>query len=229
MGPSGRGRLIVATVPLWMTALPWLAGRGRRPHSAALAGVALGLAGVATLVGGRRGRAGRPRRRDCSAADRPPGGQSLLGRRLALVPTAAAAEETAMATAMEMLAASPLMAFTALARGEWGWFHPAAVTPGPWLALAYLGVFGSLAGFGSYVFLLKHTTPARASTYAFVNPLVAVFLGTVLAGEAIGARTGVAALLIVAPWRRSSGAAGRAGPPPEGYVVGRGPRPPACG
>ena len=81
--------------------------------------------------------------------------------------------------------------------GEWGHFHPAAVTSGPWLALSYLGVVGSLAGFGSYVFLLKHTTPARASTYAFVNPLVAVFLGTAVAGEAIGARTGAAALLIV--------------------------------
>ena len=102
-----------------------------------------------------------------------------------------------MATAMEMLAASPLMAATALARGEWGHFHPAAVPLGPWLALANQGGFGSLAGFGSYVFLLKHTSPARASTYAFVNPLVAVVLGTAVAGEAIGARTGVASLLIV--------------------------------
>ena len=58
-------------------------------------------------------------------------------------------------------------------------------------------MFGSLAGFGSYVFLLKHATPARASTYAFVNPLAAVVLGSLLAGEAIGPRTGVAALLIV--------------------------------
>ena len=75
-----------------------------------------------------------------------------------------------------------------------GAFSPSGGDAGTGLALVYLGVFGSLAGFGSYVFLLKHTTPARASTYAFVNPLVAVFLGTVVAGEAIGARTGIAAL-----------------------------------
>ena len=196
--PSGQAALIVATVPLWMTALPWLARRGRRPHPAALVGVMLGLAGVATLVGGFSGGRG-------TAA-----GAALFGGRIGLLLASLSwavgslwsrrlplPAETAMATAMEMLAASPLMAVTALAHGEWGHFHPAAVPQGPWLALAYLGVVGSLAGFGSYVFLLKHTTPARASTYAFVNPLVAVVLGTAVAGEAIGARTGAAALLIV--------------------------------
>ena len=196
--PSGQAALIVATVPLWMTALPWLGRRGRAPHPAALVGVVLGLAGVATLVGGGMGPRG-------TAA-----GAALFGGRLGLLVASLSwavgslwsrrlplPAEAAMSTAMQMLAASPLMAVTALARGEWGHFHPAAVPPGPWLALAYLGVFGSLAGFGSYVFLLKHTSPARASTYAFVNPLVAVVLGTAVAGEAIGARTAVAALLIV--------------------------------
>ena len=196
--PSSQAALFVATVPLWMTALPWLARRTRRPHPAALVGVALGLAGVATLVGGGIGARGTV------------AGAALFGGRVGLLLASLSwaigslwsrslplPKETAMATAMEMLAAGPLMAVTALARGEWGRFHPAAVAPGPWLALAYLGIVGSLAGFGSYVFLLKHTTPSRASTYAFVNPLVAVFLGTTLAGEAIGARTGLAALLIV--------------------------------
>jgi drug/metabolite transporter (DMT)-like permease len=96
-----------------------------------------------------------------------------------------------------MLTASPILALAALARGEWARFHPAAVAPAAWLALGYLVVFGSLAGFGSYVFLLKHASPARASTYAFVNPLVAVVLGSVIAGETVGPRTGLAALLIV--------------------------------
>jgi drug/metabolite transporter (DMT)-like permease len=105
--------------------------------------------------------------------------------------------EAAVATALEMLTASPILAAAALAHGEWQRFHPAAVPARAWAALAYLVLFGSLAGFGSYVFLLKHATPARASTYAFVNPLVAVVLGSLLAGEAIGPRTGVAALLIV--------------------------------
>jgi drug/metabolite transporter (DMT)-like permease len=116
---------------------------------------------------------------------------SLWSRRLPLP------REAALATALQMLTASPILALAALARGEWARFHPAAVAPAAWLALGYLVVFGSLAGFGSYVFLLKHASPARASTYAFVNPLVAVVLGSVIAGETVGPRTGLAALLIV--------------------------------
>ncbi len=58
-------------------------------------------------------------------------------------------------------------------------------------------MFGSFAGFGSYVYLLKHATAARVSTYAFVNPLVAVLLGTFFAHEPLAARTLAAAALIV--------------------------------
>ena len=101
-----------------------------------------------------------------------------------------------MATAMEMLAASPLMALTALARGEWGHFHPAAVPSDPGSRSPIWA--WSAAWPGSARMSFCSNTPARArSTYAFVNPLVAVVLGTAVAGEAIGARTGVAALLIV--------------------------------
>jgi drug/metabolite transporter (DMT)-like permease len=198
--PSGQTALIIASVPLWMTLLPWLGGRARMPHPAALAGIALGLLGVATLVGGGA-TAGRT---TTTAAAALLAGRigllvasfswavgSLWSRRLPIP------AEPALATALQMLTASPILALAALARGEWGRFHPAAVAPAAWIALAYLVVFGSLAGFGSYVFLLKHASPARASTYAFVNPLVAVVLGSVVAGETVSPRTGVAALLIV--------------------------------
>ncbi|HVZ86293.1 MAG TPA: EamA family transporter [Polyangia bacterium] len=193
--PSGETALIVATVPLWMTILPWR--RGRAPHPAALLGVAIGLAGVATLVGGASG--------GTAAAS-----NAVLGGRLALLLASLSwavgslwsrrlplPAQPAMATALEMLTASPLLAVAALAHGEWRAFHPAAVTSRAWIALGYLIVAGSLAGFGSYVYLLKHTSAARASTYAFVNPLVAVVLGTLIAGEAVGPRTGIAALLII--------------------------------
>ena len=66
------------------------------------------------------------------------------------------------------------------------------------MALAYLVVFGSLAGFGSYVYVLVHAGPTRASTGAFVNPLIAVVLGAALAGEPMGARTAIAAAMIIA-------------------------------
>jgi drug/metabolite transporter (DMT)-like permease len=198
--PSGETALIVATVPLWMTSLPWFARRAKAPHPAALAGIAIGLLGVATLV------SGAPSDGRSAAA-----GAALLAGRIGLLVASLSwavgslwsrslplSTPPLLAAAMQMLTASPILALAGLVRGEWGRFHVAAVTSRSWIALAYLAVFGSLAGFGSYVFLLKHTTPARASTYAFVNPLVAVVLGSMVAGEAVGPRTGVAALLIVA-------------------------------
>jgi drug/metabolite transporter (DMT)-like permease len=98
---------------------------------------------------------------------------------------------------MQMLAAGPLLAVTGAARGELGHLTPAMLTATPLLAIAFLVVFGSIAGFGSYVWLLRNTTPTRASTYAFVNPLIAVVLGWAIAGEKLGWRTFAASTLIV--------------------------------
>lgn len=198
--PSGEAALIVASVPLWMTALPWMLRRAPMPHPLALAGIALGLGGVALLVGG-----GDPRAHAGVSAGALILGRialllaslswsvgSLLSRRVPLP------RQPAMASALEMLAAGPVIALGAGLKGEWGHFHLVAVTTAGWTALIYLIVFGSFAGFGSYVYLLKHTSAARASTYAFVNPLVAVILGTLIAHEPLGARTVGAAALIVA-------------------------------
>jgi drug/metabolite transporter (DMT)-like permease len=181
-----------------MTALPWLVRRAPMPNPLALAGVALGLAGVGLLVGGAaRGHAG---------------GSALLAGRIGLLVASLSwsvgslisrhlplPRQPAMVSAAEMLAAGPVLAAGALLKGEWSHFHPAAVTGGAWTALFYLIVFGSLAGFGSYVFLLGRTSAARVSTYAFVNPLVAVMLGTLLAHEPLAGRTlGAAALIVCA-------------------------------
>jgi drug/metabolite transporter (DMT)-like permease len=155
---------------------------------------------VAILVGGKT-----------AAATGAAGGSMLLAGRLALLVASLSwvvgallsrhlplPQSIALATAMEMLAASPLVFLAAGLHGDWGQFHLSAITPAGWGALAYLIVFGSLAGFGSYVYLLVHEGPARGSTNAFVNPLIAVVLGATVAGEAVGGRTIVAALMIVA-------------------------------
>jgi len=84
------------------------------------------------------------------------------------------------------------------ASGELGAFSLAAVSTRSLLALAYLIVAGSLLGFSAYIFLLGATTPARVSTYAYVNPIVALFLGWLVAGESVTPRTLVAAAVIVA-------------------------------
>jgi drug/metabolite transporter (DMT)-like permease len=111
--------------------------------------------------------------------------------------TAPLPSSTLLATAMEMVAGGAILLSVSAALGEWGRFSLAAVSARSAWALAYLIVAGSLLGFSAYVFLLSATTPARVSTYAFVNPVVAVFFGWAIAGEALTLRTALSALFIV--------------------------------
>ncbi|HZG42803.1 MAG TPA: EamA family transporter, partial [Longimicrobium sp.] len=103
-----------------------------------------------------------------------------------------------LATGMEMLCGGALLLVAGAARGELAGLDPAAFSGRSLAALAYLVVFGSLVGFTAYIWLLGVSSPARVSTYAYVNPVVAVFLGWAMAGEAVTARVLVAAAVIVA-------------------------------
>jgi len=178
--------------------LPWVFRKARAPRPMVALGVVIGLAGVAVLIGGY-------------GADGGAGGRALLFGRLSLLGASLSwvtgsliqhrlplPKSAALATAMQMVAAAPLLGLAAVAHGDLARFHFAAITSGAWAALAYLVVFGSLAGFGSYVYVLVHAGPTRASTGAFVNPLIAVVLGAALAGEPMGARTAIAAAMIIA-------------------------------
>lgn len=104
---------------------------------------------------------------------------------------------TFQAVAMEMIAGGVALWAVGLAAGEGTDLHLAAVSTRSLLALAYLIVLGSLAGFSAYMWLLGVTTPARVSTYAYANPIVAVLIGWAVAGEAVTLRIGLAALGIV--------------------------------
>jgi len=196
--PSGETALILSAGPLWTVVLPWVFRKARAPRPIAALGVVIGLAGVAVLIGGHGAGGGA-------------GGRALLFGRLSLLGASLSwvtgsliqhrlplPKSAALATAMQMVAAAPLLGLAAVAHGDLARFHFAAITPGAWAALAYLVVFGSLAGFGSYVYVLVHAGPTRASTGAFVNPLIAVVLGAALAGEPMGARTAIAAAMIIA-------------------------------
>jgi drug/metabolite transporter (DMT)-like permease len=103
-----------------------------------------------------------------------------------------------LATAMEMLMGGGLMMVVGLLLGQGAQIRLEHVTLLSVASLGYLVIFGSLLGFTAYVWLLKVTTPAKVSTYAFVNPVVAVFLGWLLAGEALSVRTLIAAAIIIA-------------------------------
>jgi drug/metabolite transporter (DMT)-like permease len=103
-----------------------------------------------------------------------------------------------MSTGMQMLAGSVALLVIGAAIGEPARLHPTQVSAAAWLGWVYLVTFGSLIGFTAYIYLLQAVTPARASTYAYVNPLVAVFLGWAVAGEPVTARTLIAAAIILA-------------------------------
>jgi drug/metabolite transporter (DMT)-like permease len=117
---------------------------------------------------------------------------SLLSRHL--TPSASPLQ----ATALQMLAGGVLLGGASGLAGEWARFSPSLVSGKSVAAVAYLVVFGSLVAFTAYVWLLRAASPALVSTYAFVNPVVAVFLGWLLASEPVSARTLAAAAVIVA-------------------------------
>jgi drug/metabolite transporter (DMT)-like permease len=102
-----------------------------------------------------------------------------------------------LGVAMQSLAGGAALWIVGLLAGEGRQLHLGAVTLRSWIALAYLLVFGSGIGFTAYVYILKKSTAARVGTYAFVNPVVALFLGWLGAGEVITLRTGLAAAVIL--------------------------------
>lgn len=193
--PSGISALIIGSTPLWMVLLEWLWHSGPRPTVGMVSGLVVGFVGLGLLV--TPGRFDNRTHLDIysvasllAAAFLWATG-SLYSRRARLP------SSQLVATAMEMLAGGALLLLAGGALGEWTHFEPARVTARSVVAWLYLTFFGSLIGFTAYVWLLKATTTARASTYAYVNPVVAVFLGWALAGEQISARTLFAASAII--------------------------------
>ncbi len=191
--PSGLSALLVAVVPLWMVLLDWLRPHGERPRTRVLLGVVVGLAGLFVLVD--------------PASDR---GSLDFGAAIVLVLSSlgwaagsvynrygARPRSAAMSTGMQMLTGSIALFFVGASKSELRHFDIAQVSAASWIGWIYLVTFGSLIGFTAYIYLLQAVTPAKASTYAYVNPLVAVFLGWAIAGEAVTARTLLAAAIIL--------------------------------
>jgi drug/metabolite transporter (DMT)-like permease len=184
--PSGAVALLVATVPLWMVVLAWLWKGGPRPDWRVATGIALGLAGIAVLIGPEALGAGKV---DALGAVAVLFGSLAWASGSIYSRTADLPGSQLLATGMEMLAGGAALGILGVASGELGALHFAQISGRSTLAIAYLVVFGSLVAFTAYVWLLKATTPARVATYAYVNPVVAVVLGWAFAGEPLGGRT----------------------------------------
>jgi drug/metabolite transporter (DMT)-like permease len=191
--PSGLTALMIATVPLWMALLQRL--RGVRMGGGVAVGLLLGFVGIILLIG--------PGELSIGSRVDPIGATVLIGASLSwavgsLYSRRARLPESALlATAMEMLTGGALLILTGLALGEHGAVRLSAISPQSFFSYLYLILFGSLVGFTAYIWLLRVTTPVLVSTYAYVNPVVAVLLGATLAGETITIRTLLAAVVIL--------------------------------
>ncbi len=195
MVPTGLASLMIALVPLWMALMDWARPGGTRPKGGVLMGIALGLGGILLLVGPAALGLDRPLNYTGVAIMLLAGLAWSLGSiysRHAAIP-----DNPLMLTAMEMLLGGIFLLGMALPLGEYNNFNFAQVSAESWLALLYLISFGSLLGFTAYVFLLQVSDPAKVSTYAYVNPVVAVFLGWAILGEDITPLTLAASAIII--------------------------------
>jgi drug/metabolite transporter (DMT)-like permease len=193
--PSGLTALLIGSQPLMMVLTEWAWRGGHRPAAITGAGLFLGFAGVAWLAAPWESSA--------------KGGLNLGGVTAILAACAFWAfgaiygrrlrqpAEPLTASALQMLCGGVALLLTAFAHGDWAAFSLATVSARSGLAFVYLILVGSLVGFSTFVWLMKHSSPARVSTYAYVNPVVAVFLGWLILGEPITARTLAAAAVIV--------------------------------
>jgi drug/metabolite transporter (DMT)-like permease len=192
--PSGLTALLVATEPLWVVLLDWARPKGTRPTGGEMLGLILGFGGVVLLIG--------PVNVGGAHVD-PVGGLVLIGATLSWAVGslysrgAKVPQSPFLTTGMNMLAGGLLLTLVGTMSGEWRAVDVAAISTRSWLSLLYLIVFGAIVGFTAYLWILRKATLATASTYAYVNPAVAVFLGWALAGEAITPRIVTAAAVIV--------------------------------
>ena len=193
--PSGVAALLVALVSFWMVLLDWLRPGGLHPAPRVVASLILGFGGLVLLVG--------PAHLGGSERVNPTGAGILVIGSFAWAWGSIYSKHhdlpssPPLGVAMQSLAGGTALWMVGLLSGEGRQLHLAAISARSWIALAYLIVFGSGLGFTAYVYLLKKSSAARVGTYAFVNPVVALFLGWLGAGEIITLRTALAAIVIL--------------------------------
>jgi len=201
--PSGLTAVLVGTGPFWMVSIDAVMHDGDPLDLRRVIGLVVGFAGIVVLVWPELG---------MGAAGRAFLG-GVLAAQIACVGWAIGSsyarrrdhsENVLAAAAFEMLFGGLLLLAAGLLRGEWSML---AFSGRSTVALAYLIVFGAIAGFSAFTYALKHLPIAFVSSYAYINPVIAMVLGTVVLGEPFSTRTGVAAgVVLVGMWlvRRGS-------------------------
>jgi drug/metabolite transporter (DMT)-like permease len=194
---SGVAALIVASIPLWVALIDALRPRGIKPDWKIVLGLLIGFGGIVLLVAS-------------SESHGIAQGMNLFGVSALLLAAllwsfgsifgrdADMPKSSLLGTGIEMLAGSVGLFLAGTLSGEWHALNLAAISMRSVLGLVYLIMFGSLIGFTSYSWLLRNAPVSLVSTYAYVNPVVAIFLGAWLAGELINLPIVISALIIIA-------------------------------
>jgi drug/metabolite transporter (DMT)-like permease len=194
--PSGIAALVISTSPFWLVLFESLRAGGTKPNWQSILGLIIGFSGVFILIG---------------PAEITGSGQHLDTASVIMLLTAPflwslgsiyargadMPKSTLMSTGMQMLAGSVSLFIVSVLTGELNGFSFSQISANSWWGLIYLITFGSLIGFVSYGYLLHNAPVSLTSTYAYVNPVVAVFLGWLLANEELNARIGIASAIII--------------------------------
>ena len=193
--PTGIVALIVSTTPIWIVVFDWLRPRGVRPRLPVIIGLALGLAGMIILIG-PRAIVGEGHVDEIGVLVLLTGS---LGWAIGTMLSKGSKRSSAPLAyaALQMIAAGVAMSITSVALGEHTRFVPSDVSLRALLSWIYLMLAGSIIGYTAYIYLLGQVSAAKAATYAYVNPIIAVLLGWAFLREPIGARTIVAAAVII--------------------------------
>jgi drug/metabolite transporter (DMT)-like permease len=192
--PSGIAALIVASVPVLVLIFDWAFFSKRAPTKQALFGIAVAIAGVATIVMHTRTLAGNAQPMYVLAMLVATTGWSIG----TLVQKRAATQATVLSfTCGQMLFGAAAQLLLSLVTGEWSRFDPAAISWQGVVAILYLVVFGSIIGLNCYLWLLTRVAAPKVATYALVNPVVALVLGAVVLGERVTLLAMVAAAMVL--------------------------------
>ncbi len=197
--PSGFASLMIATIPVWMVLLDWILFHSKRPDRLTVAGVLMGITGVALLTGADETILIQTRTGDSLAtgilvllfASLSWSAGSLWSRHIK--------DSVALpfTISMQVITGGFALLVIAFAKGEFARLSLESISLRSFLSLVYLMLFGTLLAYSAYIWLLRASTPAKVGTYAFFNPLVAVFLGWLLAGESVTTMTVFGAVFIL--------------------------------
>lgn len=193
---SGIAAVMLATIPIFMSLFEIIILGTQKLTLRLVLALLVGIAGVAAMVSRSFNLGGAPI--DMAGAIALTISAitwsiaSVLTRKMPLP------ESKVMSAAAQMFVGGVMLAIASATFGEFRAFHPATVSMKAWIALVYMIVFGSIIAYTAYVWLIHHESPTKVGTYAYVNPVIAVFLGYFLGGEELGARTlvGTACVLI---------------------------------